>query len=169
MAAKEQIRRIYAIGAQLGIKGQGHDDLLHELVRGITGKDSIKELTDAEARSVLTELYKRQSSAPKKQNKKKKADTEGNNGMASKAQQRYCWALIYQLCELDPKPDVEPVERLLGAIRKKGGTNICTKDDPFSHVTQENCAELIEFLKRCVNTAKRQAKRRGEAVAENTS
>ena len=34
MAAKEQIRKIYAIGTQLGIKGRGRDDLLHELVYG---------------------------------------------------------------------------------------------------------------------------------------
>ena len=164
MAAKEQIRKIYAIGSELGIKGHGNDDLLHELVYGITGKQSIKELNDKEAKAVLKELYRRKPSAPKKP-----AKAEGNNGMATNAQQRYCWVLIYRLCEADPKPDKEPVERLIGAIIKYGGTNICTKEDPFSHVTQENCAKLIEFLKRAVNTAEKRALRRGETGAENSS
>lgn len=93
-----------------------------------------------------------------------RADDElGNGGMATEAQKKYCNMLIEQLCEIDPKPNVEPIDRLLGAIRKAGGTNMCTKDEPFDRVTQENCSKLIEFLKRCVNTEKRKAKRRGDS------
>ena len=178
MAAKELIRKIYALGSELGIKGKGHDDLLHELVFGITGKESIKELTDKEARSVLTELYKRRSSDPdynkgkerdraKARRQKKKLEDEeiGYNGMATPGQQGYCKALVFQLCEADPNPDASYFDRLKGAIEKVCGTNIIPKDDPFRCVSQEKCAALIEFLKRSVTTAERRAKRKGEANA----
>lgn len=59
MATKEQIRRIYGMGAVLGIKGRDKDDLLHDLVFGITGKTSVKELEDKEAQSVIAELIHR--------------------------------------------------------------------------------------------------------------
>ncbi len=45
-----QIRKIYAIGGALGmVKRNEEDDLLHELVEGMTGKKSIKALTYGEA------------------------------------------------------------------------------------------------------------------------
>ena len=52
-----QIRKIYAIGSALGIKGSGMDeDELHMLVGGITGKASIKSLTYKEACVVIARL-----------------------------------------------------------------------------------------------------------------
>lgn len=56
-----QIRKIYAIGGALGMVKRGEDDdLLHELVNGMTGKTSIKELTYGEACKVIGELEGRQ-------------------------------------------------------------------------------------------------------------
>ena len=165
--AKEQIRKIYAIGTQLGIKGRGRDDLLHELVYGVTGKNSIGELTDKEANAVLSELYKRQPPAPKAKSKAKKKkkngdDELGYNGMATPDQQRLCWRYCYRLKELDSNPDsAEVFERLKGAITKVCGTNIVPIKTPFRCVTQEQCSKLIEQLKRYVNTAERRAKRQG--------
>lgn len=162
MAAKEQIRKIYAIGTQLGIKGKGREDLLHELVYGVTGKNSIGELTDKEANAVLSELYKRLPSAPKTKRKSKDDDELGYNGMATPDQQRLCWRYCYRLKELDSNPDsAEVFERLKGAITKVCGTNIIPTGDPFHCVTQEQCSKLIEQLKRYVNTAERRAKRQG--------
>ena len=40
-----QMKKIYAIGHALGITGNGSEDELHILVSGVTGKDSIKELS----------------------------------------------------------------------------------------------------------------------------
>lgn len=40
-----QMKKIYAIGHALGITGNGSEDELHVLVSGVTGKDSIKELS----------------------------------------------------------------------------------------------------------------------------
>ena len=56
-----QIRKIYAIGGALGmVKRNEEDDLLHELVEGMTGKKSIKALTYGEACKVIGELEGRQ-------------------------------------------------------------------------------------------------------------
>ncbi len=160
MATKEQIRKIYALGGELGIKGNGHDDLLHELIYGITGKESVRELNDSEVRAVLSEMYKRKPAAAKR----KKSDKEpGDNGMATKEQQALCWRYCYRLKELDPNPESADVfERLAGAIRKVCGTNMVPKTDPFRWVDQDNCSKLIEQLKRYVNTAERRAKRQGD-------
>ncbi len=160
MATKEQIRKIYALGGELGIKGKGHDDLLHELIYGITGKESVRELNDSEVRAVLSEMYKRKPAAAKR----KKSDKEpGDNGMATNEQQALCWRYCYRLKELDPNPESADVfERLAGAIRKVCGTNMVPKTDPFRWVDQDNCSKLIEQLKRYVNTAERRAKRQGE-------
>lgn len=171
MATKEQIRRIYGMGAVLGIKGSDKDDLLHELIYGITGKTSVKELNDKEAQSVISELIHRMrfgnsDSSKTKSPKKRKSENDGSYGMATKEQQNLCWRYCYRLKELDPSPDSADVgDRMVGAIRKVCGTNIVTKEDPFRCVTQEACAKLIEQLKRYVNTAERRAKRQGEANA----
>ena len=44
-----QIRKIYAIGQALGIVNRGGEDALHDLVYGVTGKSSVKELSYSEA------------------------------------------------------------------------------------------------------------------------
>lgn len=40
-----QIRKIYAIGGALGMRGADRQDALHDLVNSMTGKASVKELT----------------------------------------------------------------------------------------------------------------------------
>jgi hypothetical protein len=168
MATKEQIKRIYGMGAVLGIKGSGKDDLLHELIFGMTGKTSVKELDDKEAQSVVSELIHRlrfgNPDSPKTETKSNnKSEPDGNYGMATPEQQKLCWRYCYRLKELDPNPNSADVgDRMVGAIRKVCGTNMTPKEDPFRCVTQESCAKLIEQLKRYVNTAERKAKRQGE-------
>lgn len=91
MATKKQIQSIYSLGTALGIKGKGHDDMLHNLVYSITGKESIKELNNKEFSAVQTELLERMKLAnpnhPEHKVKKRPReidDTEiGNNGMAT--------------------------------------------------------------------------------------
>lgn len=163
MATKEQIRRIYGMGAVLGIKGSDKDDLLHDLVFGITGKTSVKELEDKEAQLVIAELIHRMQFGNPDRSKKSTKNSDGSYGMATKEQQNLCWRYCYRLKELDPNPDSADVgDRMVGAIRKVCDTNIVAKEDPFRCVTQESCAKLIEQLKRYVNTAERKAKRQGD-------
>lgn len=58
-----QIRKIYAIGQALGIVNRGGEDALHDLVYGVTGKSSVKELSYSEACKVIGELEARQGHA----------------------------------------------------------------------------------------------------------
>ena len=51
-----QIRKIYAIGQALGIVNRGGEDALHDLVYGVTGKSSVKELSYSEACKVIGPL-----------------------------------------------------------------------------------------------------------------
>ena len=91
MATKEQIKRIYGLGAGLGIVGKDKDDMLHELIFSITGKDSVKQLDDSEFKAVQAELINRMKLADpnhllhntKSRNKKKEAEEIGCNGMAT--------------------------------------------------------------------------------------
>ena len=59
MATKEQIKRIYGLGTGLGIVGKDRDDMLHELVYSITGKESVKDLDDNDFKTVQNELINR--------------------------------------------------------------------------------------------------------------
>ena len=56
MATAPQIRAIYALGSKLGINQNNREDNLHQLVYSITGKESIKGLTNYEAARVQSEL-----------------------------------------------------------------------------------------------------------------
>ena len=70
-----QIRKIYAIGQALGIVNRGGEDALHDLVYGVTGKSSVKELSYSEACKVIGELEARQGTPPprpKKTNHRKR-------------------------------------------------------------------------------------------------
>ena len=51
MAAKEQIRRIYALGAAAGLldRSAGNDDNLHLWIKQFSLKDHISELTEQQA------------------------------------------------------------------------------------------------------------------------
>lgn len=64
-----QIRKIYAIGQALGIVNRGGEDALHDLVYGVTGKSSVKELSYSEACKVIGELEARQGTPPPAQRK----------------------------------------------------------------------------------------------------
>ena len=59
-----QIRKIYAIAGALGMTSRDGDDVLHDLVSGMTGKQHITELTAAEGYDVIAELEKKQGAAP---------------------------------------------------------------------------------------------------------
>ncbi len=86
---RSRLKRIYGLGAGLGIVGKDKDDMLHELIFSITGKDSVKQLDDSEFKAVQAELINRMKLADpnhllhntKSRNKKRKeAEEIGCNG-----------------------------------------------------------------------------------------
>ena len=152
--ATQQIRKIYAIGNALGIVERGNaEDSLHDLVSSITGKDSLKALTYAEAQAVIRDLEKRQGDAPPPR-RRPKAHTERPGG-ATEGQQRKVWALLYELQKADTAPSRATLgQRLCGILKKELHIDALPKE-PFVWITFEDCSKLIEILKKYVANAGR--------------
>ena len=153
MATAPQIRAIYALGSKLGINQNNREDNLHQLVYSITGKESIKELTNYEAARVQSELS-RMEGMGKKQNKK---TIDVPPGKMSEAQQKKAWSLIYKLQEIAPS-SASPAERMRGAVKKIIDMDInpyC--DNPFRMVTVKQGIKLIDTLKKYVAFAEKKA------------
>ena len=157
---KSQIRDIYALGASLGIVERGcHDDALHQLVSGITGKDGVSELSKAEAEQVLTELMNRMrlvNHPITAQRIRKPRDTVG--GMTA-GQQQKVWYLMYQLRDLDIAPSKATLgERLCGIIKKELDLDAMPKE-PFKWMDHTQGRRLIDVLKKYVdNTSRKRAR-----------
>ncbi len=153
---KEQVRRIYALGSAAGILEPGNkDDLLHALVKRLTGKDSVSCLTAAEFKKVERELLPLLQYKNRKEPLKPKAGTAP--GMMNKAQQALAWRLVYKLKELDIEVSTATVgERMVGAIKKILDVD-ATVDDPFRWITQEQGSKLIVNLKWYVAAAQYRA------------
>jgi len=157
--SKEQIKSIYALGASLNIVGRGtSDDNLHQLVEGITGKDSVLGLTQAEADKVLAELRQRMrlenQTAPLKS---KKQHPEKPGGLTS-SQQKKIWAMMYELRSYDEKPNPASLgDRLAGIIRKELHID-ATAQNPFAWLNHPDGTILIDQkLKNYIRSAKRKA------------
>lgn len=151
---KGTIKRIYALGAALGMKGSGHDDALHALVRGLTGKESVKALTPAEAREVERELARRKAQkAGTAQSKKPARRYEELPGGLSAGQQKMIWYLMFELEKYDPSPDgVQLRDRLCGLIEKQCRVT-AFPTDPFRFVRAQQGSDLIEGLKQMAQRA----------------
>ena len=148
-----QIRKIYAIGQALAIVNRGGEDALHDLVYGVTGKSSVKELSYSEACKVIGELEARQGTPPprpKKTNHRKRKP-----GGVSEGQERKVWALMYRLAAASPST-VAVGDRLRAAIKKEAGVDAFA-DDPFAWLDYKSCNKLIEALKGYVKNAERKA------------
>lgn len=153
MATAPQIRAIYALGSKLGINQNSREDNLHQLVYSITGKESIKGLTNYEAARVQSELS-RMEGMSKKQNKK---PIDVPPGKMSEAQQKKAWSLIYKLQEIAPS-SASPAERMRGAVKKILGMDINTDNPaPFRMISSIQGIKLIDALKRYVNSAEKKA------------
>ena len=116
-----------------------------ELVQGLTGKTSVKDLTHSEALEVLTELRRRSApAAPKKKRARKYDETPGG---VSAAQQKKVWYLMFQLEKFDPAPEgVQLRDRLCGLISKQFKVTSFPAQ-PFRFLTFEQGGVLIEGLK----------------------
>lgn len=152
-----QIRKIYAVGSALGIKGSGTGgDELHTLVGGVTGKDSIKSLTYQEACAVIARLEELQgkTSYPKP-GKSRTKEHESRPGGVTSGQQKKIWALMYELKKYDEVPnDVQLGDRLCAVIKKEFGADAIAKN-PFAWISFEQGNSLIEILKGYVASARK--------------
>lgn len=133
-----QIRKIYAIGGALGMRGADRQDALHDLIAGMTGKVGVKELTYSEACRVIGELEARQGTPPPR--KGGRPLRKAVPGRVSEGQQRKIWVLMYQLAEASPSK-AQLGDRLCAIIKKTLGgggfphCSICLGDLPWGQHT----------------------------------
>lgn len=150
-----QMKKIYAIGNVLGIRGSGHDDELHTLVAGVTGKESIKSLTYQEAGAVikrLTELQGTAASPPPNRRPKKR---ESRPGGVTSGQQKKIWALMYELKKYDAvENDVSLGDRVCKILKKEMHVDAVARA-PFIWLTFAQGNTLIEILKGYVASAQK--------------
>lgn len=148
------IKKIYGLGAACGIVDPGSKaDGLHDVVYRISGKASVRELTEAEARKVIAELYSylRFSKSEPPPTVKSKMTSE---------QTKLAFRYIYRLEELDTTPSKStPRDRLCGVIRKVLGIEVDPGRDIFKGFSEEQGSAVIEELKRYVRTVERREKR----------
>lgn len=149
-----QIRKIYTIASALGMKGSDKDDALHDLVSGMTGKTSVRELSYADACRVIGELEARQGTPPPRKGGRPLRKTAP--GRVSDGQQRKIWALMYQLAEASPST-AQLGDRLCAIIKKSLGVE-AFPSAPFAWVDYKGANKVIEALKGYVANAQ---KRRG--------
>lgn len=150
-----QIKKIYAIGSALGIKGAGtKEDELHILVEGLTGKESIKSLTYKEAATVIARLEELQGrTASPKTKSYRQSGNKGRPGGVSTGQQKKIWALMYELKKYDEVPnEVSLGARLCAVIKKELHTDASIKT-PFAWLSFSDGNKLIEILKQYVANA----------------
>lgn len=123
---------IYAIAKspQLGMT----DEELHLLVGGMTGKDSLKELTQRELMDLTTKLQEMRDSASGKKGKRN-FTRKGNR--ATERQRRKMYMLMKDLGWND--------KRVRGFARKMVGT------ETIEWLNHEQCAILIEGMKKLID------------------
>ncbi len=154
----KQIQILYALGAKTGTLEQGNkDDNLHIIVNRVSGKNSIKELTQKEFKLVADEL---KEMLPPTTVTLRDEKSKNVTKMITKDQQRTAWALVYKLIEIDKGDKSEACKRLCGTIKK-----VCkvetTVYSPFKNVTSKMGIVLIENLKRYVSSAEGETKESG--------
>lgn len=122
---------IYAIAKspQLGMT----DEELHLLVGGMTGKDSLKELTPRELMDLTTKLQEMRDSASGKKDKRN-FTRKGNR--ATERQRRKMYMMMKDLGWND--------KRVRGFARKMVGT------ETIEWLNHEQCAILIEGMKKLI-------------------
>ncbi|MDO4765182.1 MAG: regulatory protein GemA [Eubacteriales bacterium] len=139
---KEQISKLYGLAARAGLVESGNkDDTFHQIVSGITGKESVKKLTEAEYKKVRSRLLQ-------------ELEHKNASGRISSGQIKKAWSLMYQIIEHSPSEQGKTAgERMVGAIKKILDIDADVKN-PFAWVSAEQGNKLIEMLKRYLRTEK---------------
>lgn len=150
----EYSKRLYTIASKAGLVDKNsHNDPFHQIIYGITGKESVTELTYSEAKLVETEIFRKS----KFKNNVKARKRENISGMMTPSQQAYAWKLMYLLESADPS-DTDVSQRLAGAVRHELKISASPRD-PLRWVTSKDAVKLIEALKRYLKHTERKAGR----------
>lgn len=150
MAAKEQIKRIYALGAAAGLldSSLGTEDNLHLWVRQFSLKEHISDLTDKQAAFIIERL----------QDYIKHVVPETVPEKITEEQKRFCFRLMYRIAEISPS-EADVRERLRGVVAKELHRDIPPDGDIFCNVSRSEGSAIIELLKRILRSEEAKLKR----------
>ncbi|MDE6020930.1 MAG: regulatory protein GemA [Ruminococcus sp.] len=144
-----EVKKLYAKAAILGMVENGsHEDAFHQLVYGLTGKESVKALIEQEFQRVDEELSKR-------------LRPQSLPGMITSAQRSQVWRLMYKLSELSSSK-VSKAERLAGAVRSVLSIT-ASVSDPLLWVSKSDASKLIARLEKYVESAQRKQAKHDES------
>lgn len=152
-----QRRRIFYLAKELDMStgSSNKDDDLHILIFGITGENSLKNLSFSEANKIIGELDHRHRFRPS-------AIKPSTKGGATKGQQQKIVALMCELRKYDRTPSNASIEQRVARIISKELGITATKENPYAWLKYKDVSKLIEIIKGYLATAIRQAKVRGE-------
>lgn len=150
MATKEQIKRIYALGAAAGLldSSLGTEDNLHLWVRQFSLKEHISELTEKQAAFIIERLL----------DYKKHAVPEVVQEKITQEQISFCFKLMYRIAAISPS-EADVRERLRGVVAKELHRDILPDRDIFYNVSRAEGSSIIELLKRILRSEEAKRKR----------
>lgn len=136
----DQMKLIYKLGAELALDNAA----LHEVVWHATGCTSIRALTTVEAGRVITRLGDTLDGA-----KNEPLLQRDRDAMASDAQKRKLWAMMFELFRYDdlpPQTREQRAKRLAGIMRRVLKREPVNADYPLDNVTRAEIAKLIRAV-----------------------
>ena len=149
--SKAQIKIIYGIASSAGLvdNSKGHEDKLHQIVFGITGKESVKKLSFTEYRKVKNQL-------------KEYALTESvADGMITVKQKAKIYVMMKQLAKLDPS-ETGIDERLCGIVRKNLKIS-SFPSEPLKWMRKKEATKIIQILGHYIENEKKKKISKGDA------
>ena len=147
---------LYAIASNAGFVEHGNkEDPFHQIIYSITGKSSVKDLTNREMKLVENEIRNRCENISSDKIKSQ----ESIKGMMSPAQQSLAWRLMYQIQSYDVKTSSQTIGTRLAGVVQKTLKITASKTDPLRWVNAENGNKLIETLKRYEKSAEKKYKK----------
>ena len=130
--SKAEIKILYSIASSAGfIDNSNHsDDILHQIVYGVTGKESVKQLTHQEFVKVKNRL--------------EELTYQNTDGMITIKQKRKIYAQMIELSELSPS-EKSIDERLCGIVRKILKIS-SFPSEPLKWVKKKEATKLIQII-----------------------
>ena len=157
--SKSQIQNLYAIASKLGLLENGNkDDSFHALVYQITNKKSVSSLSYVEYCKVkdrlieIQDCYKNTEDIKNKSKKNHVEKIKNTEGM-TQGQCKKVWYLMYEFEKLNPS-NTNVGQRLKGIIKRQLNMDVDVKK-PFVWLTHKQGNQLIEILKKYIETAKK--------------
>ncbi len=151
--------QIFALAGKV-FDGDKNEEL-HNMIAGLTGKASVKEMSLNDFAIVINALEKHCKSlgvSPRAKTKKKKnvpASSKSKQALIGKA-----WRLMYLIIACDENPDKSTAGVRMCAVIKKVAKIDASAKDPFNWLNMSQISKVVEALKAVLSKAELEHERR---------